>query len=474
MSLYSAMIAGVAGLKAQSQALAVVSDNISNVNTTSYKRGHSSFSTMVTNSGAQVAYSAGGVRGRAQPLIDQQGVLQAAQRTTDIAINGQGMFVVNSLAGGAAAGGQQVYTRAGNFTEDNQGNLRNAAGYFLQGWRVDQNGVILDPNAIETVALRNVNGVAVPTANITVKANYDASLAAVAPATTGVADFGNPPTFADLNDLGNLTGPFTAFNGHITNNVSIYDALGVSHTVTLRAIRLDPPASNQWGVVATAPATDVNAAGMPAGPAGANRVVGWGTITFNGDGSLNTLNMFGSNVAGTAWVAAGGTNTLNIPWNNGANPSAINLNLGTLGAADGLTQFDSPQSYTTLVDADGAPVGQRTGVLVDEQGFVTLQFDNGATFKLYRIPIATFPDVNGLQAGAGNTYAVTSASGDPNFQISGVGGAGKIAPQALEESNVDLGKEFTDMIVVQRAYSANAKSITTADEMLSELLQIKR
>lgn len=474
MSLYSAMIAGVTGLKAQSQALAVVGDNISNVNTTSYKRSYSQFSTMVTRSGGQAAYSAGGVRARTQQLIDQQGVLQPAQRTTDIGLNGQGMFVVNTQSGGTAGGGQQLYTRAGAFTEDKQGYLRNAAGFFLQGWRVDQNGVIINPNAIESVALRSINGIAIPTGNITVKANFDASQAAVAPATTGVADFANPPTWADLNDLANLTGPFTGFNGHVTNTVSVYDSLGVPHGVTMRAIRLDPPSANQWGLAVTVPSAEVNSAALPAGPAGAERVVGWGTITFNGDGSLNALNLFGSDPAGGAWVPAGSNNTLNIPWTDGANTSAINFNFGTIGAANGLTQFDSPTNYTTLIDADGAPVGQRTGVLIDEQGFVTLQFDNGATRKLYQLPVATFPDVNAMLATVGNAFLATSDSGEANLKAAGVGGAGKISPQALEESNVDLGKEFTDMIVVQRAYAANAKIITTSDEMLDELIRIKR
>jgi flagellar hook protein FlgE len=474
MSLYSAMIAGVTGLKSQSQALAVVGDNIANVNTAGYKRGHVSFSSMVTRTGNDVAFSAGGVRTRSQQLIDQQGVLQAAQRTTDIAINGNGFFVVNNNGGGVLAGGQQQYTRAGAFTEDNQGLLRNTAGLFLQGWRLDSSGAIINPSALESVDLDSINGVAVASDRVVVKANLDASLAAVAPATTGAADFGNPPTFADLNDLANLTGPFTAFTGHVTNTMTVYDALGVSHTLTMRAIRLDPQASNQWGMVVTAPSGEINAAGMPAGPAGANRVVGWGTITFNGAGSLSALNLFGSNAAGAAWVGAGASNTLNIAWNNGANNSAIDFNLGTIGAADGLTQFDSARSYTTLIDANGAPVGQRTGVLIDEEGFVTLQFDNGATRRIYQLPVATFPDPNLLLARAGNAYLATGGSGEPNLQLSGVGGAGKIAPQALEESNVDLGKEFTDMIVIQRAYAANSKIITTSDEMLDELIRIKR
>ena len=129
MSLYGALLSGVAGLKAQTQSLATISDNISNVNTTAYKRSSVNFQTLVTGSGTSTVYSPGGVATRAVSLIDQQGVVQATGRATDVAITGNGFFPVNSLANGT---GEALYTRAGSFTEDNQGHLVNAAGYFLQ------------------------------------------------------------------------------------------------------------------------------------------------------------------------------------------------------------------------------------------------------------------------------------------------------------------------------------------------------
>src|SRR5262245_5123087 len=120
MSLYGAMIAGVSGLKAQSTNLATISDNIAYLNTTAYKRTQANFSTLVTGVGTQFDYSAGGVRTSARPLVDQQGVLQASQRPTDVAILGSGFFVVNNSPEGTPIG-EQLYTRAGSFTEDNQG-----------------------------------------------------------------------------------------------------------------------------------------------------------------------------------------------------------------------------------------------------------------------------------------------------------------------------------------------------------------
>jgi flagellar hook protein FlgE len=146
--------------------------------------------------------------------------------------------------------------------------------------------------------------------------------------------------------------------------------------------------------------------------------------------------------------------------------------LGT-GRTDGITQFASPNNIA-FVNQDGAEVGLRTGVSIDQDGFVITSFSNGATQKIWKLPIATFANPARLEARNGNAYAQTNASGEFNLREANTGGAGRIEPGALEGSNVDLSEEFTAMIVTQRAYSASAKTITTADDMLNELLNIKR
>jgi flagellar hook protein FlgE len=151
----------------------------------------------------------------------------------------------------------------------------------------------------------------------------------------------------------------------------------------------------------------------------------------------------------------------------------MDLNFGTPGKTDGMTQFASAYNVA-FTNQDGAPVGLRTGVFIDQDGFVTATFSNGAVRKIYQLPIATFADPNSLRARNGNAYQQTTQSGEFNLRAANNGGAGRIEPSSLEGSNVDLGQEFTNMIVTQRAYGANAKTITTADEMLQELMQIKR
>jgi flagellar hook protein FlgE len=466
MSLYGAMIAGVSGLKAQSTNLATISDNISNLNTTAYKRTQADFSTLVTGVGNTYGYSPGGVRTQSRPLVDQQGVLQASQRPTDVAILGNGFFVVNTNAAGSPTG-EQLYTRAGSFSEDNQGRLVNASGYYLQGWALDQQGNISNVNQIQTVSVGTLNGVAVNTAKVEIGINLNSQETPDATAVLG--DFGAVGNFTTLNDLANTTG---TIDPDFQRQIRIYDSLGTPHDLTVSFAKVAPATSGQWGFTVSAPASEVNAAGMPAGPAGTDSVVAYGSITFNGDGSLGTVNMY-ANDGTPAWAAAGSNNTAQIAWSNGANNSTMDLNFGTPGKTDGMTQFASAYNVA-FTNQDGAPVGLRTGVFIDQDGFVTATFSNGAVRKIYQLPIATFADPNSLRARNGNAYQQTTQSGEFNLRAANNGGAGRIEPSSLEGSNVDLGQEFTNMIVTQRAYGANAKTITTADEMLQELMQIKR
>ena len=159
MSIYGAMFSGVSGLAAQSQALGMISDNISNVNTVGYKATKARFSTLVTSSATANSYSPGGVRSSPQMMIDKQGLLQSSDSPMDIAISGDGFFIVSdSTAPGS--GDAYSYTRAGSFTPDSAGNLRNSAGFFLQGWRLDPDGNLaagVNPNVLSSLETVNIN-----------------------------------------------------------------------------------------------------------------------------------------------------------------------------------------------------------------------------------------------------------------------------------------------------------------------------
>ena len=164
------------------------------------------------------------------------------------------------------------------------------------------------------------------------------------------------------------------------------------------------------------------------------------------------------------------SSTFNVPWATitGAASQPLNIDLQT-----GLKQFANNFGVTS-VTADGVPPGDLVGLIVENDGFLTAQFSNGRARPLYQIPLATFLNPNGLQADTGGSFRTTLESGLYNINASNSGGAGKIASGVLEASNVDLAAEFTSLITTQRAYSASSKIITTADEMLEELLRIKR
>jgi flagellar hook protein FlgE len=182
------------------------------------------------------------------------------------------------------------------------------------------------------------------------------------------------------------------------------------------------------------------------------------SITFNGDGTPATI-VFPP-VAITAWTT-------------GAIDSTVTMNVGTVNQTDGITQF-AGQFALNSVDQDGARYGGFIGVSIGNDGVVTALFDNGEQLAVYQLPIVMFANPNGLAARNGNAYSQTDQSGDIILQQANAGGAGVVASSALESSNVDLAEEFTKMITTQRAYSASARIITTADNMLEELTRIGR
>lgn len=238
------------------------------------------------------------------------------------------------------------------------------------------------------------------------------------------------------------------------------DSLGQTHNITLAFLK--DPAANAWNVEAYGAAAELEAADHPDG------LLASGQVTFNGDGTLasNTLT---PNFPGGA--AAGDPIGINWLDTDGADNSSIALDLGTIGDADGLSQFDADFNVAST-SQNGSAFGELTAVSIDEQGHVIASYSNGRTQRIYRLPVATFANPSALDPRSGNVYARTDASGTANLREAGAGGAGKIASSALETANVDLADEFTKMIVTQRAYSANARVISTTDEMLDELVRI--
>jgi flagellar hook protein FlgE len=429
MSLFGSLYSGVSGLGAQSRAMSMISDNVANVNTTAYKGAMAQFSNLVTGASASQSYSPGGVRAFSKLTIGNQGLIQNSNSPTDAAISGAGFFVVNSLADGT---GEQVYTRAGSFSPDFLGNLRTPSGQFLQGWLLDANEDVVDVNNVETVNVAIVAGLATATNEVSMGVNLSADQ----------SEHGGAYAVGDLAD-GTL-------EPHFSRNVQVYDSLGRPQTLTMGFLKT---AANTWQAeIYAADPTVVTAGGVP---------LASGTLTFNGDGSLAT-NAFDGVPIIIDWAAA-----------TGADDSTITFDLGTIGETDGLTQFASPTNVV-FVQQNGAEVGELNGVSINDEGYVVASFTNGQERKLYQLPLATFANPAGLAPRSGNVFAQTDQSGEFNLRVAGRGGAGVLAPSALEAANVDLAEEFTKMIVTQRAYSANSRVITTTNSMLEELIQISR
>lgn len=436
MSLFGSLFAGVSGLNAQSRAMGMISDNVANVNTTAYKGAAAQFSNLVTRQLSSASYSPGGVRAQTLYNIAGQGLVQASASPTDAAISGSGFFVVNSQVAGE---GEQVYTRAGAFQADFEGNLKTPSGHFLQGWALDANEEVTDVNRLETVNIRNINGLATPTTAVELGANLDADAPIVAVYAAGdMASGVVEPSF--------------------TRPVPVYDSLGRQHDMTVAFLHTGP---NTWSVEMYAQAGDIDIGQHP------NGLLASGTVTFDGTGDLATINI-------TPEVAGPG-GEIEIQWNAalGADPGLLTLDLGTIGGSDGLSQRASATS-DFFVRQNGSGVGDLIGVSIDDQGYITAAFTNGEGRRIYRLPVATFANPGALEPRSGNVFAQTDFSGDVSLRIPGMGGAGVITPSSLEAANVDLAEEFTKMIVTQRAYSANAKVINTTDQMLDELIRIAR
>ena len=432
MSLYSALYAGVAGLNAQSNAMAGVADNITNINTVGYKRISTEFSTLVTEGRARMAYTAGGVEAMGRAMVSQQGLLQASNSLTDLAIDGAGFFAVRT---GPAADSQVAFSRAGAFRPDSSGYLRNTGGFYLQGWRLDSDGNYNDTDGVsslEPVKVSELSGTALPTTRLKVRANLQSTTDLIGTYAAGDMARGTvTPAFA--------------------RNVEIYDAQGGSHQLTLGFVKT---AANTWAVELFAnPASDVTAT---------DGILTSGTVAFNPDGSLD---MGGSSPALFA--------DLNITWTNSAGSVPVKLGLGSDGGLDGLTQFGSASALSAF-NVDGGMLGNIASIAVSEEGVVSAVFDNGQSRKVFQLPVATFQNPDGLTRISGNGFLQSDASGNFSINPPGVLGAGTISPGSLEASNADLAQEFTNMIRFQRAYSASSKIITTVDDMLQEIGNLKR
>lgn len=431
MTISSSLNAGVAGLAANAGRLATISDNIANASTYGYKKAEADFHSMVVGgNGGQ--YSAGGVRFTTERRIGESGSLVTTANSTDLAVRGRGFLPVTQHSGIASDSDEMLLTTTGSFRTDSEGYLTTGSGLVLLGWPALPDGTFPTyardtADALEPVQI-NVNQLSgEPTTQVSLGVNLPAS------ETSSDAD----GTTQELS-------------------IEYFDNLGTSQNLDIQFSPTIPASgsSNEWTMVITDGASG-------------GTVIGEYVLTFDDSrASGGTLASVTANMGG-AYDSATGKLSVNVAG------GPIEFDIGALGSGSGMTQLSD--GFAPLsISKDGYEIGNVTSVEIDENGTVHALYDTGITRAIYKVPLVDLPNPDGLIAMDSQTYAPSPDSGSFFLWDAGDGPTGGIISYALEESNVDVAGELTDLIQTQRAYSSNAKIIQTVDEMLQETTNIKR
>ncbi|APZ50338.1 flagellar hook protein FlgE [Salipiger abyssi] len=433
MSISNAMASGVSGLLANSTAVERISYNIANADTVGYRR---SFAQMVTSGSTNAAGSfATGVRTNVTHANGVDGSFSETSVASNLTISGNGFFVVNSNIDASYTSGN-MFTRVGSFEPDENGNLVNAAGLYLMGYAYGADGTL---GAVDRSSFNDLEPVNI--ANQTISGAM----------TGNVSVSGNLPS----QETG-LDTPGDAF----VSSVEYYNALGEAEYLTLS---FQPNTTDdQWVVTISDDTTEYGSVTVDFNDSGAN---------VGAPASYGDIVASATAPAGFAFDPATGEMTLTI--DNADAPQVVTVSLGAPDSFDGLTQFSG--DYTPMnIEPDGSESGTLTRVEFDEFGDVWGVFDNGTRKALYSIPLATFANPNGLETSNNSTFSMSMDSGDFYLGQAGSGESGTLTSGGVESANVDIAEELTSLIQRQRAYSSNAKIITTADEMLTETVNLKR
>jgi flagellar hook protein FlgE len=412
--MLSSLYSGISGINAAGYSMSVIGNNIANANTVGFKAGYTSFADILNQSlggagggGLQVGR---GVELTSVGTIFGQGSFETTTSGTDMAVEGDGFFVVADATGA-------YYTRAGQFIIDNEGYLVNPNGFKLQGYGVDATGTVvttLDDLNVETVS-------SAPNQSTEFKVNT------------------------------NLKGDEVAGTTYSTT-VTVYDAIGAAIPLTLTFTKL---AANAWDYTPSVPA------------AMGSVLTTAGSIAFDTNGALVSIDGSASPFLDRTFTIApvAGGATFDVLWDvwdgDAWMPTA------------GLTGY-AASSDTTFVYQDGYGSGSLHTINMDQEGTIVGSFTNGQTRVMGQVVLADFTSPWGLMKVGGSLYAESTDSGQPTIGLPGTSGRGGVAAGSLEMSNVDMALEFVKMITTQRSYQANARVITTSDDLLAELMNMKR
>ena len=460
-SLYS----GVSGMQNHQTRLDVIGNNVANVNTTGFKRGRVNSQDRISqqlSGAARPTTEVGGVNPKEVGLgvmtasidtIFTQGNLQSTGVSTDVAIQGNGFFILKN-------GEESFYTRAGAFGLDSEGTLVNPAnGMRVQGWMAEElNGEMVLNTAGSTEDLIIPVGTKDP-AKATQNVNFACNLNKNTPE---ILDGASPADIA---------------KGTWATEQKIYDSFGNEHMLSVSFTRVvgNP---NQWQATVT-----VN----PDGEVPTDTRVGLGTtdgtentflVNFDNNGTLLSVTDTAGNITNPEGEIILQT-SFNVP---GANPDeagnpyrqTLNINLGTIGSQKNTITQSASQSSTKAFYQDGYTMGYLDNFKIDSTGTITGVYSNGTNRIIGQLALASFTNQGGLEKAGENTYVESNNSGMANIGTSGIAGKGSLLAGSLEMSNVDLTEQFTDMIVTQRGFQASSKTIQTADTLLDTVMNLKR
>jgi flagellar hook protein FlgE len=425
------MFSGVSGLRAEGEAIGVVGDNIANVNTVGFKAQRAVFQDVLGHSilaGTSSALPGSGVRmGDVQQLFTQ-GSISNTGVSTDVALNGDGFLVVAGTVDGITS---NFYTRAGQLTIDQDGLVVNQQGLNVQGYVANADGTL--QASVSDLAVPTASLAPFATSEITVTANLDSRSPIL--------------TFDILNPDG---------TANDSTSITVFDSLGTARTLD---VYFNNVGGNLYSYNVVADGGQL-AGGTP----GTNTLISSGTLQFTSDGALQTAT----------------TPALDVSFAGGATANqAIDLNFGDDITTDGSTGLTGTTQFasTTAVSSqsqDGFASGEFSGLAIDGTGLVQGLYTNGQKITIGQLAVAKFRSNDGLGRAGQNLWIETRDSGTAALGAAGAGGRASVSAGALESSNVDLGEEFVGLIQHQRSFSANSRTITTADEMLQELINIKR
>ncbi len=433
MSLLTALYSGATGLESNSTDLSVIGDNIANANTIGFKSSRVAFADAMARTliGSNANYAAqGGLGTKLQSVqkIMSQGALSSTGLTTDLAVEGNGFFVVRGTRAGTTG---NFYTRAGQFTVDKDGYLSNLEGLRVQGYTANSAGT-LNTAGVGDLVVGHASAEPRASTTLTVKANLQSD----APAAPGAA-------FDPADAAG---------TSNYSTSTTVFDSLGNALPITIYFRK----GASDWSYHAV-----TDGGNLTGGTAGTPTVIADGTMAFDGQGRLT----------GTT----PGVNNFNPA--GALNPQPLELDFGTPvpggSGVDGVTQFAAPFSVSFL-NQDGYASGELARISIDSQGKVVGAFTNGTTRVLGQVTLASFEAPDQLMRVGGSLYTEMPGSGGATVGAPATSDRGSVISGALEQSNVDLAGEFIRMIAAQRGFQANSKTLTTADQLLQELMTIKR